>query len=40
MEGLFEGSTESVIGIEANFGGDLVDSVVSFFEELFGSRET
>ena len=40
MEGLFEGSTESVIGIEANFGGDLVDRVVGFFQELFSLLET
>ena len=32
VESFFKGSTKTVVGIEADFGGDLVDGVVGFFE--------
>jgi hypothetical protein len=40
MESLFEGSTEPVVGIKPHFGGNLVDRVIRFFQELFGLLET
>jgi hypothetical protein len=39
MEGLFEGSAEAIVSLETDFGSDLVDGVISFFQELFSLFE-
>lgn len=40
VKSLFKGGTEAIVRLEADFGGDLVDSVIGFFQELFCLFET
>jgi len=39
MEGLFKRRAEAVVGFKSDFGSNLVDGVVRFFQELFGFLE-
>jgi len=40
MEGFLESGAEAVVGLEADFRGNLVDCVIGFFQKLFGFFET
>jgi len=37
FKGFLKCNTETVVSMEADFGSDLIDGVIGFFEELFGS---